>query len=1103
MNWRDLILVAVYELKQQSRSRTFLFFVLLALIGVVGCHAYWQGWGNSGNWKMVALPCSMPLVNAYLFGVVQSVFLIVMLADVPRRLARTGAIESLYARPVGNATYYWGVILGNLMLFLLVDIVVITVSVLAVNLASLAPLSLKYYLFYLLTLTIPSWVFVGGLTLWLSYLFRSRVLAMVIPVCWLVGSIFWLPYQVHGTLDYMAGGIPNLFSGITGHVNPCGYLLHRLTYFLAGTGLLVWSAGKMKRLSNGTVGLRLNRCLGVFLVIAGLLCGMALENSYYRDRQVRTDYRDSFRRNWQERTCRVRSNAITLRQEGRKLKAKSELTVYNPGREVLDRVVLVLNPGLRVTGLRSGGSDLAYRRDHQFILIDRPLGARDSLRVQVAYEGKIDDRFCDLHLRDTVYENPFSNDRFFATGRRGAFVEKELLLLTPASAWYPVAIPPVNPFMPMATGRDFTRFRLEVEHPLQKEIISQGQKFKAEGTITFVCHNMLNGISLCGANYQCYTIPLDEAFGLRLSTETRDKRFVKSLSQISQVDFISWKEFPLLSAFGSYRSGSWYEPETPYLNLLEVPVSFRSDSHAGKPEAGLVEPGMIFLRERGFDMNIVQVMAIDKIENEEVFSKVVYALYDGVFFSKRKQQDSHPLMDLKKKETMFGWDYSENDNNGSSLNEVQRVWVHALRYPFMGKIFEELFSKNFSTGRGITKMFAPMSVKKEDNGFFIGRSLTDILSENEKVELLDKLEDLWIRLTLDIPGQELRQSLDSLYRFRMGEVDYDSLLQAWSVRWGVNVEDIITDWITTKNEQYFKVRDAVSYFDPASGRYKTEGMIMNAGKYRGIVSIEYGPLNKMQRSVCCLEPGEVKAFVFVTDGPVMCINTGLSANRPAVFTLENRKAEVLEKTWELIQEWRPVPVSEFLKNENPNEFIVDDQDAGFEVKNGNLSWFQKGRKATPLLVGYTQAGGDARRWQRVIDADACGDAIRGYHYIGGGSGKSTATWRADIPEAGRYRVMGKVYRVYTRPPEFSDSPSGGISFDDSGIIYYYTLSFGEREEKAEVSLDAELSGSSGWALIGEYDLPAGEVSVTLSDKEVRRRKEVAIVADAVKFIKLK
>ena len=68
--------------------------------------------------------------------------------------------------------------------------------------------------------------------------------------------------------------------------------------------------------------------------------------------------------------------------------------------------------------------------------------------------------------------------------------------------------------------------------------------------------------------------------------------------------------------------------------------------------------------------------------------------------------------------------------------------------------------------------------------------------------------------------------------------------------------------------------------------------------------------------------------------------------------------------------------------------------------------------------------------------------------------------------------------------------------------YYYTLSFGEREEKAEVSLDAELSGSSGWVLIGEYDLPAGEVSVTLSDKEVRRRKEVAIAADAVKWIKV-
>ena len=45
-------------------------------------------------------------------------------------------------------------------------------------------------------------------------------------------------------------------------------------------------------------------------------------------------------------------------------------------------------------------------------------------------------------------------------------------------------------------------------------------------------------------------------------------------------------------------------------------------------------------------------------------------------------------------------------------------------------------------------------------------------------------------------------------------------------------------------------------------------------------------------------------------------------------------------------------------------------------------------------------------------------------------------------------------------------------------------------------------GSPGWASLGEYDFPAGEARVVLSDKDLQKRKDVAIVADAVKWIKI-
>lgn len=43
---------------------------------------------------------------------------------------------------------------------------------------------------------------------------------------------------------------------------------------------------------------------------------------------------------------------------------------------------------------------------------------------------------------------------------------------------------------------------------------------------------------------------------------------------------------------------------------------------------------------------------------------------------------------------------------------------------------------------------------------------------------------------------------------------------------------------------------------------------------------------------------------------------------------------------------------------------------------------------------------------------------------------------------------------------------------------------------------------SVWTSLGEFDFPEGEVSVTLSDKDEKGRKDLAIVADAVKWIKI-
>lgn len=139
----------------------------------------------------------------------------------------------------------------------------------------------------------------------------------------------------------------------------------------------------------------------------------------------------------------------------------------------------------------------------------------------------------------------------------------------------------------------------------------------------------------------------------------------------------------------------------------------------------------------------------------------------------------------------------------------------------MGKVLEGLYSVNFSQAGPAGVAF--IMAKKEDNDYLIGKSLTDILGDNNELAFSKKLGDLWLRLTLQIPSRELRQSLDSVYEFRVGEVDYDSLVQVWTARWGTDIDHVMRDWMTTRHEQYFKVKGAILYYDPETRRSKAIG----------------------------------------------------------------------------------------------------------------------------------------------------------------------------------------------------------------------------------------------------------------------------------------
>lgn len=1132
MNTRFIFLIAKYEMRILSREWTFRFFILFSIIGITALHVYWQGQGNVQNWKMVALPCTIPLMNAYLFCIIQSLFLPFSITAIPGRITHPGMMDCLSVHPRSNKEFLYGMLLGNFFLFEITNVFIILSTIFIVHLTSLAPLNLWYYLFYMLTLNIPCWIFVAALSLWTSMVTRSRGIGIILALVWWIGCLTILPYSFHGILDFTATGVPNLFSGMVGHVNLSGYLVHRTLYFLLGTGLLAWCLSMLNRLPNKPQELSRWKSIGILVVLSGIACGACIENNFRKTRTARQEWKACFERNWQEKTCRVKRHAISLQQEQDILNLKSSMLLVNPGQEKLQRIILFLNPGLNVTYLRNGEENIPFLREGQSIIINKPLAAGDSLNVEMGYNGQIDTRFCDLHLPDKEFEDVFGGDNFFPAGRKGAFVEKDLLLLTPACAWYPTAFPPVNPVNTLYSQRDFTLFRLEIMHPKQRNIFSEGIPRDSRDGKLFTCSKPLNGITVYAANNQFYSQPMEPPLGFHFYVS---KNFGESVANLfkhvhqSRFEHVFDRFYNTISGgvgptifhydgFTAYRDQDWCEKDFPYLSFGEVPLSYRIDSHGGKPECAMAEPGIIFFRERGFDLDIAKTMQAGVIKDKEEFNKATSSFDANLFEGKYYDKYSHPLSFAASKNHKNYKRSWQREGKGETLWEGKSIWVHDDSLPLMGKIFELMkseTSKEHSDFLHNNVRFTNADAKKRHD-LLTGHNLPQLLAskdldENTKTDVFRlKLMDLLMRMTVHIPKRELQDELERLYKCS-GEIKLDQIIQAWDEKWDMDTREILQEWITAKHGQHFKMRNVSSCFDMKNGLLKIEGIIKNAGKESGIVSLIYSNGDKLgyyqEYYNCLLLPGETKRFNFVIEHDMKVfynnsarfegIYLGLSSNRPTYYYTPREISNPEESaSWDRNNGWFPDSGDVFKPQDNT--WVIDDSDPGFEIENGNQTllqkWFPVPAKEIHFPLTFRNP---PTSWATALESSAIGDSICGFHCIQAGDGKSKARWKVQLPEAGKYKLS--IYAHAASPEPLSEN-----------IWYYYTIRHKKGEEKAEIELILKNRSqfhisveTLSWIPVGVFECPKGEITVELSNKDIDNRKEVIIVADAIKWEKIK
>jgi hypothetical protein len=171
-----------------------------------------------------------------------------------------------------------------------------------------------------------------------------------------------------------------------------------------------------------------------------------------------------------------------------------------------------------------------------------------------------------------------------------------------------------------------------------------------------------------------------------------------------------------------------------------------------------------------------------------------------------------------------------------------------------------------------------------------------------------------------------------------------------------------------------------------------------------------------------------------------------------------------------------------LSSGGDHKIVADDLDAGFLIVSGDAEGDLRpaGRARPGATMDEGPQSEDTRppdRWSRWVDPTAWGRYRHTMTVIRAGDGTRRAVMPVSIPLAGLWELEIHVPFTPIMQPQ------------DRGT---WNLEIVSADGRETVSYNAALA-NVGWNPVGEYQLPAGEVRVEISD----RTDGLMVVADAV------
>ncbi len=1142
--------------------RFWFFSAVALVLGLVMYGYYWvvHGLFSSASATVGAMSPKYLMSQTALWQTVVLAIGVVFLAfDLRARDRRDRVIEVLDSRPYSNAELVLGRFVGAVAMVMGVAffalLLIQAFGYLAVALGWYVgePALWSSVWAYLLLDALPALALYVALVQAAALVSGNRLVAALAGLGLVVAGV-WLSFQlpVHA-LPVLAvnGGFTGNISEIAPQIWTVGNLVNRASLAALAAGLLGVAVAVHPRLDDSR-----RRVWGIGG--GGLLAGGAavmaamLAGSYARLDRV-DEWRGAHRARQGEPAVDLEHirGSVDIRRGGRlTLDVAVRFAATDGGRALFS-----LNPGLEVDAVEDAtGGALAFT--HRNGLLDVDLGgspaAGEAVDIHLRAAGRPDVRFAYLDSTIDFERLDYQDAQVILLGSNNGMVERRFVALMPGTAWLPRPGSLVGVDDPRQRPRDWFDLDLEVGAPAGWTVAGPGRGEPAGDRVRFRPKAPVPEAALIAGIYDRRTTEVE---GVEIEL-LFDRRHLRNLDLFA--DAREAIEARAAEHFAAARDIGLPYPWRQF-TLVEVPWTLRGYTGGWRMDTARAPPGMMLIGETSLPTSRFEfafrnperfedreggLAGAKALRLESFFANdflggnILVGGVRNVFLHRTGARGPEALAlealchNLVNRLITGGESYFSVHLFGRDMG-----WTiaSAMQQVFLGQAAGSSIASSIVNG---------ITDRPEVWDFVLDSSLVAMDVEEDPRRAVNALylkTSALARAILDGAGRERTAAMvASLVRDHAGSTFDAADLRRAAREAGIDLDALIGDFLHDSSLPGFVVSPAelvrLTDDDQGAPRYQTRLSVYNGEPVPGLFRLRYavrtGSGTRWDSSESVLIPGRSAVeFGLVTSSPpgVMLAAPYLALNRgefpvdlPRVD--EERIVERAPLRGTRPSEWRPRWLAT-----NAEIIVVDDLDPGFSIadndadtggfrlQGGLTGYFARTNETDQGLPIYESVFGPPTEWSRFAQPRSWGRYRRTTVVAPPGDGNRSAAFTAELPEAGRWRVELHVPSLSPLPPGMgpmrrevrigngadSPSPAGngndGVRFEASlGIrLGSYDLELENGGNSRPIDFDAA-SADIGWAVLGDFDLVGGPVSLVLSD----RTTGSALAADAVRFVRL-